>query len=165
MAVGRLEEDIFFAGACRFKDITVNDGAIGDAAIASGADLAASKLKHVHRAVYSQELATTPTTGTYVIHSFQADGGMLAFKVGCAVKPSGDGTVTLNLLRNTTSVLAAALTLNSSSTNYTFQAGSISTTACTAGQVLALSIASSTGTAGTCGSGIFAYADILEDYV
>jgi hypothetical protein len=159
------EDDGFFAGAVRFKNVKLNSGAVDNAAVNSSADIAASKMTHQHRATHTQELATTPTTGSYVIHAFHgATGGVLAAKFGMAVKPTGDGTVTLNLLNKTTSILSEAITLNSSSTNYTFQAGTIATSAATAGDVIVLSIASSTGTAGTCGGGLFAYADVLEDY-
>lgn len=161
----RIEEDGFFAGAVRFNNATLNAGSVDDDAVASGADIAASKMRHQHRAVYSQELATAASTGSYVIHAFQGQtGGVLAFKCGAAVKPAGDGSVTFNLKRGTTSILTAAVTMNSSSTNYAFAAGTISTSACTVGDVLVLTITSSTGTAGTVANGIFAYADVLEDY-
>jgi len=161
----RSEEDGYFAGAVRFKAAILNDGAISDDQVASGADLAASKLKHVHRATYGQAIAASPTTGAYTIHAVKgATAGVLEFKTCLATAPTGDGSVTVDCLNGTASLLSAAVTLNSSSTAYTFQAGTVSTSAATVGDVIVISITKSTGTAGTCGSGLMAYADLVEDY-
>lgn len=160
----RIEGNLYVAGSLSCTSMGIPPATVDDAAVEPAAGIAASKLEHRYKAGYSQAIAAAATTGSYVIHSFSATGGVEAFKAACATKPAGDATVTLNLLNGTSSILTAAVTLNSSSTNYTFQAGTISTSACTAGNVLVLSIAASTGTGGTLANGLFAYADVVEDY-
>ena len=161
----RQEDDGIFTGDIVFNNAVLNSACVNDAQVGVAAAIQASKMRHQHRQRYSQELATAASTGSYVIHVFKgATGGVLAFGCGAAVKPSGDGSVTMNLKRGTTVILSSAMTLNSASTNYGVALGTVGTSACTVGDVLVLSIAASTGTAGAVGTGVFAFVDVLEDY-
>ena len=126
-------------------------------------EIPTKNLKHVHRHIYSQEIDTTPSSEKRVMHVAVAAGTIIAFKAGVAVKETAGGTVTINLCKNdeTTSVLTAAIVLNSSNTAWIVEVAAITTPAFVAGDVLVATIANASSTDA---EGLFVMLDVTEAY-
>jgi len=160
-----IEEDGQFRGTVRFLDARLQAGAISDDEVDAGADIAASKLEHQHRQVCAQESGTTASGETKVVHVVHGTNGTLkAFKAGCVSPCTGDATITVDLLKNGSSVLQSAITLDNSQSAYELESAVISSTSVAADDVLEVEVAVNAGT-GSLGKGVFAYLDLYEDAV
>jgi hypothetical protein len=84
-----------------------------------------------------------------------------SFKAGSVTACVGAATITVDLKKNGTSVLSAPITLNSSSTAYVVQSGTVTTTSLVAGDVLEVVVTATAG-GGTLGNGVFAVAQVDE---
>ena len=67
----------------------------------------------------------------------------------------------MDLLKNSVSILTAAITLDSGQNAYQLVAGTIDTTALAVGDVLEIDITATAG-GGTLGKGVFCYVDLHE---
>ena len=159
----RIEDDGQFRGAVTVLEALLNSGCVSNAQVATNAAIAASKLEHRHRAVYSQESATAAVDGNYVVHVVKgATGTIQAFACGVVVACVGVATIDVDLLKNGVSILTAAVTIDNGDAAYAIVAGTIDTDTLLVDDVLEVSIDETTG-GGTQGKGVFAYVDIDED--
>lgn len=158
----RMEGDIYFAGACQFKNVVVNDGSITNAKIATAAAIAASKLVHQHRIGYSQANSAAATETRVIYTCYGATGTIKSFKAGSIAAAIGDSTVTLDLKKNGTTVLSAVITLDNANTARVVEAATLSVTTLVAGDVLEVVVTATIGT-GTLPTGLFATLTVEED--
>ena len=84
-----------------------------------------------------------------------------SFRAGSIAAAVGDSTVSVELKKNGTSVLAAAIALDNANTAYVPEAGSVNTPAYVAGDVFTVQVSISAGT-GTLPQGVFASAVFQE---
>jgi hypothetical protein len=159
---GRIEEDLYYAGAVKFKDITVNAGSIDDNAIDTNAGIAYTKLEHEHRVHYAQP-NTTATSETKAVYRCRgATGTIIGVAAGSIAACVGDSTVTIDVKKNGTTVLASTIVLDSANSAYTAETGSLSVTSLAAGDVLTVVVTVSAGT-GTLATGLYVSLSVAED--
>lgn len=159
--MARFEENIHFASAT-FTDITLPDASVGNSTILAGAGIEAEKLEH-HHSITGNQPNTAATTETRVIHNvFGATGDTLAFEAGSIVAATGNATVTLDVLKNGTTILTGVITLDSGNTARVSEAGSISVTALVDGDVLEVVIVATIGS-GALPTGLFYNLRLNED--
>lgn len=159
--MARFEENIHFASAT-FTDITLPDASVSNSTIVAGAGIEAEKLEH-HHSITGNQPNTAATTETRVIHNvFGATGDTLAFEAGSIVAATGNATVTLDVLKNGTTILTGVITLDSGNTARVSEAGSISVTALVDGDVLEVVIVATIGS-GALPTGLFYNLRLNED--
>lgn len=166
----RIEEDGYFAGAVRFKEIAVQAGAFDDDDIAASADIAATKLEHQHALNYSQADGSDVVAAIVPIHIVRGTAGtIVAFEVVCVDAPSGgDKTFTVDLLiadagtPSPASVLTGAVTYPNGTADCTVRTGTISSATLADGDTLLVQVAVS-GSTGNQGQGLIVTTTIRED--
>lgn len=154
MAQSRHEGDLYVAGALSAASLAVPAGAVGNAAIAPAAAIAATKLQHRNRPVYAQPNTAAADETRVIYHVRGATATIVAFAAGSIAKAVGDATCTVDLKKNGTTVLSAPITLDSANTNRVVEAGTLSVTSLVAGDVLEVVIDGTIGT-GTLPTGVF----------
>lgn len=143
--------------------ITLPASCVGNSNVQAGAGIQASKLQHVFHPVYGQPGGSASTTERKVVSVVRgATATALSFAAGVRTACSGGATLTVDLLKNGTSILTGTVSL-SSATAYSVNAGTLSSTSLVAGDVLEVSVTATAG-GGTVGSGVFAVLSLAEDY-
>ena len=161
--VQTINGDAFIAGNLSARSMNIPSGTVVDADVAATADFAATKLEHQHQKVYAQESATPAAAEDRVVHAvYGSTGSIIAFEAGSVVACVGDSTITIDLHKNSSSILTTPIVLDSSNSAYTPEAGTIDTATLVDGDVLEVVITVSAGT-GTLGKGLFASVIIRED--
>jgi hypothetical protein len=137
-----------FVGTLRLPSACVSDATVaGDAAIA------VAKLLHQRVKTYSQP-NTTATTETRCIHIVRGTSGTIkGFTAGTIVACSGAATITVDLKKNGSSVLASVITLDSANSARVVEDGSISSASVAVGDWLEVVITAPAG-GGTLGTGL-----------
>jgi len=159
----QLKGDIHVEGSLTATTLGIPSGTVVNDDVAAAAAIAASKLQHQYEKVYSQESATSAADEARVAHVVQgATGTIEGFEAGSVVAAVGDDTCDVDLLKNGTTVLNAAITLDSTNVAYTVEAGTVGTSAVVDGDVLEIKI-DATHNTGTLAKGIFACVKIRED--
>lgn len=160
--LSRIYGDLFVEGSLAASQLAVPAGAIGDGQVAPAAGIQATKLEHQHRLMYAQQNSTAVAEAKVVYVCYGASGSVVDFRAGCIAVCTGDATITVDLLKNGTSILASALVLNSSDTNRVAKQGTVSSSTLAAGDVLEVAVTVSAGT-GTLGTGLFAALTVHEN--
>lgn len=159
VAAGVIYSDMIFNGTVTFaKAPNFNVPSINDAAVIASANINASKLMHQYESHYSQG-NVTPVAEQKVVHIVRgATGTILGLKAGMPVKNT-TGSVTVDLLKNGTSILTSTITLDNTITNYVpVAAAGFTSTAVVANDVLEVKVTISAPT----GTGVFAQLDMTE---
>jgi hypothetical protein len=160
---GRIEEDVYFAGNTTFKDATLNAGSVSNSHVAASAGIATSKCRHKHRKGRGQNgTAAAETIGAHVC--IGATGTVVAFKAGSIAAATGNATMTLDLKKNGSSILAAAIVLDNANTARVVEAASISTPGLVVGDWLEVVVTVDAGT-GALGTGLYWELEVDEDPV
>lgn len=159
-----LPGDLTVNGQVSCTGFYVSAGVITDAMMAAGAKVATTKLRHRHQKHYNQESATTAVSEARVIHLVKGTTGSLVdITAGNVVACIGAATITVDCLKNGSTILTGVITLSSTTTAYTVQlTGTFTSTALVAGDVLEIKIVATAG-GGTIGKGPFVRLTIDED--
>ena len=160
---GRITENMEFRGQVRCLHLLMQPGAVNNNEVGTATPITADKLQHAHRAVYSNESATTAVSEArvvHVVHGLVAE--VQAFKCGCVVACTGAATVVFDLLKNGTTILSATVTVNNGHAAYEIVAGTIDTAGLVQDDVLEVDV-TATAAGGTIGLGAFAFTDVWED--
>ena len=154
-------EGIIVTGPATFTGPTyLPPGVVSDAQVAGNAATATGKQLHKHRKTYGQ--SGTVVTATIPIHVVIGTTALLvAIKVGMITLCAGAATVTVDLKKNGTSILAAVITLNSGNTARVCVSGTISNTAAAAGDFFELVVTATAG-GGTVGTGLLVELEVDE---
>ncbi len=159
--MARFDEHIHFRSAT-FTTIDLPSTSVGNSQITAGAGIEAEKLEH-HHSITGNQPNTAATTETRVIHNvYGATGDTLAFEAGSIVAATGNATVTLDVLKNGTTILASVITLDNANTARVAEAGSISVATLADGDVLEVVIVATIGT-GALPTGLFYNLRLNED--
>jgi len=159
----RVEEEGQFRGAVTLLSVNLPAGSVADATVASAAGIAASKLEHQHRLIYSQESDTTAASEDRVIHVVEgATGDIQSIKAGSVVANIGAATITVDLHKNGASILTAPISLDSGDSAYDVVDGVVDTATLAVDDVLEIVVVATAG-GGTLGKGVFASVDLFED--
>lgn len=160
--MGMITEDLYYAGAVKFKDITVNAGAITDTSVKTNAGIAASKLQHEHRIHYSQPNTTATSEAKAAYRCRGATGTIIGISAGSIVACIGSATITIDVKKNGTTVLNSTIVLDSANSAYVGETGDISVTSLVAGDVLTVHATAAAGS-GTLGTGLYVSISVNED--
>lgn len=154
MGQTRFDQDVHVNGTLSAKTLDIPASTIVDADVSSAADIGQGKLEHQHAKHYSQANAAA-SDETRMLHVvYGASGTILDFRAGSIAKAVGDSTVTVDLKKNGTTVLSSVITLDNANTNRVAEAGTLSVTTLTNGDVLEVVIDATIGT-GTLPTGVF----------
>lgn len=161
MAQSRFEGDVHVAGAFSCKTFAPPAGSVTSASIKTDAGVESTKLQHRFQPTCAQP-NTAAADETRVAHVvYGATGSIVAFSAGSIAKAVGDATCTVDLKVNGTSVLSAPITLDNANTNRVAEAGTVTTPALVAGDVVEVVIDGTIGT-GTLPTGVFACVTLTE---
>jgi hypothetical protein len=155
---------VYVNGALTSKTFTPPAGSVSNSHVAASADIDATKLEHQHVRSYAQEGSTLAATERRVLHVVRgATGTVVEFLATLRVAAIGDSTVTVNLLKNGTTILTANISLDSGDAAYSISsAAGYTSTSLVQGDVLEVSITATAGT-GTLPKGITAELVVRED--
>ena len=128
---------------------------VGDAQCNGSSPITAQKLYHQYMPKWSQPYGSSATSERRGIYISRAAGTLVDFKVTNIVAATGPDTVTVDLYANGASVLAAPVTLSSSTAAFSINAPTIMTSAYAAGTVFEVVITTN-HTSGTLPQGIMA---------
>lgn len=163
MAISTVDSDLVVRGALTVTTLNVPSGTLTNAGVASNAAIAATKQQHQYVKHISQESDTTSADATYVVHTvYGTSGTIVAFEAGSVTACTGNATIDVDLLVAGSSVLSAAITLDSGNSARVVEAGTISSASLSDGDVLEVSVDATVGT-GSLGNGVFASLVIRED--
>lgn len=162
MAVTVLPTDLFVQGNVASTTLTIPASTVADTAVSATADIAATKVRHVHRVTYGQASGSASASATQPVHVVHGTTSTLvAFKAGSVTACAGAATITVDLKKNGTSVLSSVITLDNANTARVVEAGTVTTSTGTAGDVYEIVVVATAG-GGTLGNGVFAYAEFYE---
>jgi len=158
--MNRIEGDVVITGTLYAQAQQLPASSVGNTEVKSTDPISAGKLQHQRKLTVAQP-NTTATTETRTIFVATAAGTLKSFEAGSIAACAGAATITVNLLKNNVSVLSAAITLNSSSTNRVSQAGMILTADFVDGDWFEVVITATAG-GGTIGTGLAASLTLNE---
>lgn len=169
MATSRIEGDVFVNGNLSCTTFTPPDASVGNAAVAAGANIAASKLEHRHSPAHAQASGSDVATKSEVIHIVRgATGTLVAFEVAIDTAPTGgDKQFTVDLQVSTgggafATVLSSVVTVNQTDADRTISNATLASTALVDGDALKVVVTAS-GSTGSQGQGVRATAWLDED--
>lgn len=150
MAVDVINNDLTVNGTLTPRVLSAPAGFLTNAMVQASAGVSASKLQQQRNIQYAQASGSDVAAETRpVFRCNGATGVVAAVKASIVTIPSGDKSCTIDVKKNGTTILSGTFTLDSGNTTYVAEAGSISSSALVAGDVLevVVTIAGSTGTA------------------
>jgi hypothetical protein len=157
-----IPDDVVIQGTLAPKAMNYPAGSVDNAAIKTLAGVDATKLTHIHRAVYAQASGSVSASEARTVHVVHgATATLVAFKAGSISACVGAATITVDLKKNGVSVLTATIVLDSANTARVVEAAALTTTSAVAGDVFEVSVTATAG-GGTIGNGVFAYAELYE---
>ncbi|MDD4890973.1 MAG: hypothetical protein PHU85_13715 [Phycisphaerae bacterium] len=160
--VSKITGDQYVAGNLSCQTLTVPAGTLTNAGVNASADINASKLEHQHQICVSQKSTASASDERWPAHVvYGTSGTLLHFEAGSITAAAGNDTCAVDLLKNGTSVLSAAISLTSSHTARQLVSATISTTTLSDGDVLEVDINATHGT-GTLAAGVFANLVLTE---
>jgi hypothetical protein len=128
-------------------------GVVTDDSVSGSAAIAVAKLLHQRVKTYAQP-NTTATSETRCIHIVRGTSGTIkGFTAGTIVACSGAATITIDLKKNGSSVLASVITLDNANTARVVEDGAISSASVVVGDWLEVVITATAG-GGTLGTGL-----------
>lgn len=156
----RCDEDAYFGGSLGAKTFLLSAGCVSDSHVAGNAAIATSKMLHRFRRSYM--VGGTVATVTVPLHfCCGLTGTVLAIAAGLITPNVGAATVTVDLKKNGSSILASVITLNSSSTARSMSTATITSNTVAQNDFFELVITATAG-GGTVGQGLLVQADFDE---
>jgi len=158
----QIGDDVQFTGLVHFAGRVVFPAStIGDTQINASAPITAGKMEHRFNSGIGQPHGIAAVAERRVIHRAKSPGTVNFFWVGLTVANVGAATITVNLLRNGTTVLTAPVVLTSATVVYVAVTAAIASAPYSAGDVFETAITVAAG-GGTLGQGAFAQATMTE---
>jgi len=160
----RIEGDVHYAGNVSFgATVNLPPASVTAANIQSAAGIEATKQQSRLRPIVMNgtDSGDVSVDETKVIHVARASGTIQGFRAGAVGPCTGDSTVDVDLTKNGTTVLSAAIQLDNTQAAYVLVEGTIGSPAIVAGDVLEVSFDATVGT-GTLATGVFAQLVIDE---
>ena len=159
----QFSDDAQFNGNVTFTNkVSFPAQTIGDAQINASAPITAPKMEHRHQPHFIQSGVAAAAADRRVVYRAKSPGTVTGLWVGLTVANVGAATVTVDFLKNGTTVLATPVVLTSATVPYTGAvAAAVATAAYTTGDVFEVSVAVAAG-GGTLGMGVFAQPTLTE---
>lgn len=153
--------DMHVRGHLTADTMSVPGGAVGNEQWDPGNPLSAINQDHQYMPVYAQKHGVAVADERMPLHVANGDGTLVAVYVGVVVKPVGDSEVTVDILKNGTTVLTIVFTVDNTITNFIREAASIDDDDVEAGDVFEVVVDATVGT-GTLPQGLFVQAIFRE---
>lgn len=164
MALSTIESDVYVNGSLYAKTFTMPSGVVVNDSVSATAAIAASKLQHQHQITTPlTDHATDAAVVRKVLHRVKgATATLVEFGVGATVAAGSATTVTVDLLKNGSSILSATISLDIATSAFTLKTPSgYTSTALVAGDVLEVNVSAVTGANEP--KGLFTALTIRED--
>lgn len=151
----RLDGDVVVSGNLKAGSFTLPSNIIGDSQVSSANPIGANKLIQQVRQSFSQKRGVAVAAERKTIHMPYAAGELESFRACLSVACIGDSTITVDLLKNGTTILSTDIDFTSAVAAYAFVTATFSSTPYIVTDVFEVNVTVSAGT-GTLGQGIFA---------
>jgi hypothetical protein len=162
MALSVLNGDYHINGTLSSALFNAPSGSIRNIDIEQDAQIEASKLVQPNQPTYRETVATTASTLTIPLHSIVGTTATLnTFVAGMVVPNIGDSTVSVDLLKNGSTVLTAPISLSSADAARAQVTAAITDFDAVVGDLYEVDIIATIGT-GTLGLGLFVFGRIYE---
>lgn len=125
-----IKDDFHISGRLSCDRFNPPDSCIGNDAVDPDDPLDETKTAHRQVLLYLNGAGLVTTTATAerkIFHLAYQDGVITSVRIGVADAAVGDSTVTVDILKNGTTVLSAPITLTNADLDYTFQTAGLST--------------------------------------
>lgn len=158
-----LQGDIHVAGHLSCQTLGVPAGTLTDSGVSGSADIGAGKMRHRHKALFQQNHGTAAVAQRQPIYTVRASVATIqSLRAALTVAITGDSTITIDLLKNGSSILSSTIVLDSTNAARSFESavGFIST-ALVANDFLEVVVTVSAGT-GTLGQGLVVELEVDE---
>lgn len=156
---GIIDGDLIVRGTLNCGAITMPQNAIDSSQqIKAGTNISADKTEQRFFPSHAQPNSAA-TTETRTLFVARRAGSVNEVITGSIAKAVGDSTVTIDVRKNGSTILAGVVTLNSSSTNRVVQLGSVTSAAFVAGDWFEVVITATIGT-GTLPTGVFVQLEV-----
>jgi hypothetical protein len=163
MGLSRQDGDLYVNGALASKSFTPPASCIGDAAVVASAGIQSTKLQQQPVAKYAQPGGSTAVTERKETHTvYGATAKIASIKAGLIVANIGAATITVDLLKNGSSILTSVITLDNTVAAYGKVNGVVASPNLVQNDVLEVNVVATAG-GGTIGKGVFAHIVIQED--
>lgn len=141
MAQSRVDGDLYVTGTLTAASLNVPASAVGNAEIEAQAGIDASKLEHVHNVTLClSDHATSAATVRKGIWVAENSGTIDKFAAFVTVAAGAATTVTVDLLKNGTTVLSALPTITNADTALVEDVGTVSSATFTDGDIFEVSV-------------------------
>jgi hypothetical protein len=141
-------------------NFNLGSGTVGDEQVKTDANIDADKLQHLYKigSNFALAIGATPAAREEIVFTASGTASVRAFK--CLLNDTGTSTdVDFDLKKNGSSILSAAVNITNAASDRAVQTGTISAASLTAGDVISLSLATTTTTGA---QGPFAWVEIEE---
>lgn len=150
----KVDGDLYVAGNFKADSLTLPYNCVGDNQISASAGLIAYNKTQKQRACrYTQKYGSAVVSERSGIHIGVGSGSISTFFGTLSVACAGAATVTVDLLKNGTTVLSGVITLNSGVSAFTYALGTIASANYAAGDVFEVNVTATAG-GGTIGQGL-----------
>lgn len=137
-------------------------GTVTDAMVNGSAAVSASKCQQQYSKGYNQAHGSAAASARFPVHVARgATGTVVAFRAGVVVACIGAATIDVDLRKNGTTVLSAAIQIDSGDAAYAKVDGTLSSADYVAGDVFEVVVTATAG-GGTLGQGLFVDATFRE---
>jgi hypothetical protein len=167
--MGRIDEDLYINGNLSAKSMSIPASGVGDAQVAAGANLSASKLQHRDRFVFGQSgaaasatapirvaVATTPLSSTDT-----PTARVVSVRAGSITPCTGNATITVDVQKGGASMLTGVITLDASNSARVAEEGVLADGDLETGDWVDLVVVATVGT-GALGTGLLVEVEIDE---
>lgn len=161
--VNTIDGDVVVRGNLRTTTINLPATCVGDSNVNGSAPITAAKLQHQYEKTFAQVNGSAATAERRVLHvAYGATGTIIAFRVGAVTAATGDSTATVDLRKNGTTILSAAVVIDNTKAAFAKTLAALATTGYVTGDVFEVVVTISAGT-GTLPQGLFADFVATED--
>lgn len=153
----------FRGGLVTFEEVGLPVTCVGDRQASASDPITAEKLEHQYALTVSQANGSASVTDRRVIHVGHGTAGeVLMVRAGVKTACIGGATLTIDVLKNGTTILSSTFAINSTHAAYELVEGTVSVAAFAAEDVFEVSVTAATG-GGTQGQGLFVQLVVRED--
>lgn len=163
MAANVIDGDCQVRGTLRATSFVAPASSIGGSAINAADPIPASKAEHRIIRTFGQVHGSVATTERRPVHlAYGATGDILSVQAGSVVACAGAATISIDVLKNGTTILSAPIVLDNANTAYAEESGTLSVTTFAAGDVIEVTVTATAG-GGTLGQGVYVNVVMNED--
>lgn len=154
MSTLRQEGDLLVTGTARFGNVSLPANSVGDFAVDAANPITVEKLEHQYSVMYSQKKGTSVAAERKVVHYAYGAGEIANCIAGVTAAAVGDSTCTVNIKKNGSNILSAAIVIDNTNVVNAAESGAFTSNTYVAGDVIEVDATISAGS-GTLPQGLF----------